>query len=105
MATCKGFLTTAGFESIGEAMYLGKTILMVPVKGQYEQHCNALDAEKAGAGKASKTFDLKVLKHYMDNLHDNQLKENTFKAWQSSLESHVLEMVNEIFCEEKVAAY
>ncbi|MFP3471683.1 glycosyltransferase family protein, partial [Micrococcus sp. SIMBA_144] len=65
MATCKGFLTTAGFESIGEAMFLGKPILMVPVKGQYEQRCNALDAEMAGAGKASDTFDLSVLEDYM----------------------------------------
>lgn len=105
MATCKGFLTTAGFESIGEAMYHGKTIHMIPVKGQYEQHCNALNAEKAGAGKEFTTFDLKVLKNYMDNLHDNQLKDNPFKAWQNSLESHVLEMINEISCEEKVAAY
>jgi len=105
MAGCKGFLTTAGFESIGEAMFLGKPALMVPVKGQYEQHCNALDAEKAGAGIASKTFDLKVLKHYMENFHDNQLKDTTFKAWQNSLEVHVLEMVNEISCEEKVAVH
>ncbi|WP_339925057.1 glycosyltransferase family protein [uncultured Cyclobacterium sp.] len=105
MATCKGFLTTAGFESIGEAMYLGKNILMVPVKGQYEQHCNAIDAEKAGAGKASKTFDLKVLKRYIGSLKDTQHKNATYKAWQNSLEEHVFEMVNEISSDEKVNAY
>ncbi|EPR68319.1 glycosyltransferase family protein [Cyclobacterium qasimii] len=105
MATCQGFLTTAGFESIGEAMYLGKPILMVPVKGQYEQHCNALDAQKAGAGIASKTFDLKVLIQYMGSLNDTQHKSPSFKEWQNSLEKHVFEMVNEISPEEKVAAY
>ncbi len=50
MARCSGLITTAGFESICEAMYLGKPVMMVPVAGQYEQACNALDAARAGAG-------------------------------------------------------
>lgn len=58
MASCSGYLSTAGFESICEAMYLGKPIMMVPVKGQYEQACNALDAERVGAGIAAKKFKL-----------------------------------------------
>ncbi|GAB2987517.1 glycosyltransferase family protein [Cyclobacterium sediminis] len=96
MATCKGFLTTAGFESIGEAMFLGKPILMVPVKGQYEQRCNALDAEMAGAGKASDTFDLSVLEDYMQKPAKNFQKGYTFKNWQSTLDNHITEMVAEL---------
>lgn len=96
MATCKGFLTTAGFESIGEAMFLGKPILLVPVKGQYEQRCNALDAEMAGAGKASDTFDLSVLEDYMQKPADNFPKGNTFKCWQSTLDAHIGEMLAEL---------
>ncbi|WP_421763173.1 glycosyltransferase family protein [Ekhidna sp.] len=65
MASCSGYLTTAGFESICEAMYLGKPILMVPVAGHYEQACNALDATKAGAGVSSKNFDLEILLDYL----------------------------------------
>lgn len=57
MATCKGLVCTAGFESVCEAMYLGKPVLMIPVAGQYEQACNALDAEASGAGIASENFD------------------------------------------------
>tara|TARA_R110002049_G_scaffold81914_2_gene208326 strand:- start:5079 stop:6194 length:1116 start_codon:yes stop_codon:yes gene_type:complete len=104
MVACKGFLTTAGFESIGEAMFLGKPSLMVPVKGQYEQQCNALDAEKAGAGKANKTFDLGVLDKYMESAQQNQKGEN-FKAWQSSLEALALDMLNEIFYNKKEKVY
>lgn len=65
MASCKGYLTTAGFESVCEAMYMDKPVLMVPVEGHYEQACNALDAKKAGAGISSEIFDLEILLTYL----------------------------------------
>ena len=48
MAGCKAYASTAGFESVCEAMYLGKPILMVPA--HIEQDCNAYDAEKRRCG-------------------------------------------------------
>ncbi|MFK7951704.1 MAG: glycosyltransferase family protein [Ekhidna sp.] len=78
MASCKGYLTTAGFESICEAMYMGKPVLMVPVKGHYEQSCNALDATNAGAGISSETFDLELLLNYLPN---HQSVKEEFKGW------------------------
>ena len=57
MAACKGLVCTAGFESVCEAMYLGKPVMMIPVAGQYEQACNALDAAASGAGIAADCFD------------------------------------------------
>lgn len=56
MAGCKAYATTAGFESVCEAMYLGKPLLMVPA--HIEQDCNAYDAMQSGAGIASADFDL-----------------------------------------------
>jgi uncharacterized protein (TIGR00661 family) len=61
MANCKGLVCTAGFESVCEAMYLGKAVMMIPVSGQYEQACNALDAEASGMGIASIDFDFAKL--------------------------------------------
>lgn len=61
MAACKGLACTAGFESVCEAMYLEKPVLMIPVAGQYEQACNALDAEASGAGIASENFNFSKL--------------------------------------------
>ncbi|MEN2281523.1 glycosyltransferase family protein [Algoriphagus sp. SE2] len=57
MASCKGLVCTAGFESVCEAMYLGKPVMVIPVKGQYEQACNALDTENSRIGITSETFD------------------------------------------------
>ena len=41
LINCHGIITGAGFETPSEALYLGKKLLVVPMKGQYEQACNA----------------------------------------------------------------
>ncbi|RIW13641.1 glycosyltransferase [Algoriphagus lacus] len=64
MADCKGLVCTAGFESICEAMYLGKPVMVIPVDGQYEQACNALDTEASGVGIKSKKFDFNRLETF-----------------------------------------
>jgi uncharacterized protein (TIGR00661 family) len=61
MSKARGLASTAGFESVCEAMYLGKPVLMVPVEGHYEQFCNSRDAFKAGAGIFADKFDLSEL--------------------------------------------
>jgi uncharacterized protein (TIGR00661 family) len=80
MQNCKGLATSAGFESVCEAMYLGKPTLMIPVPKHYEQACNALDAKRAGAGITGTKFDLSnfisYLPHYQDISQD-------FQTWHS----------------------
>ena len=41
MLNAKGILCGAGFETPAEALFLKKKLMVVPMKGQYEQHCNA----------------------------------------------------------------
>ncbi len=41
LATCEGILCGAGFETPAEALYLNKKLMVIPMKSQYEQHCNA----------------------------------------------------------------
>ena len=41
MASAKGVLCGAGFETPAEALYLGKSLMVVPMHGQFEQQCNA----------------------------------------------------------------
>jgi uncharacterized protein (TIGR00661 family) len=43
-----GLITSAGFESCAEAMYLGKKLLTIPIQHQYEQYCNAAALKKLG---------------------------------------------------------
>lgn len=48
MAASTGILCGAGFETPAEAMYLQKKLLVIPMKGQYEQHCNAAALKEMG---------------------------------------------------------
>lgn len=65
MAGCKAYASTAGFESVCEAMYLGKPIMIVPA--HIEQDCNAFDAVRDGAGIVSADFDLQRLLDFAEN--------------------------------------
>ena len=113
MAGCHAYASTAGFESVCEAMYLGKPLLMVP--SHIEQKCNAYDAtegcrmasgrdsvpsggsEASGGDKApgrggeapcpavaSDRFDLDLLLHFADN---EFVADKSFPDWARSADS------------------
>lgn len=48
LAGCTGLLTGGGFEGPSEALFLGKKLMVVPMKFQYEQQCNAFALEQLG---------------------------------------------------------
>jgi uncharacterized protein (TIGR00661 family) len=41
ITTCQGVICNAGFGTTSEALFLQKKLMVVPMKTQYEQHCNA----------------------------------------------------------------
>lgn len=45
---CSGIITGGGFETPAEALHLGKKIMSIPIRGQYEQLCNAASLGKMG---------------------------------------------------------
>jgi UDP:flavonoid glycosyltransferase YjiC (YdhE family) len=48
LARAEGVLCGAGFETPAEALFLGKKLLAMPMKQQYEQQCNAAALAKMG---------------------------------------------------------
>ncbi|MDB5121078.1 MAG: glycosyl transferase [Sphingobacteriales bacterium] len=48
LANSSGLLTGAGFEGPAEALYMGKKVLVIPMKYQYEQQCNAESLREIG---------------------------------------------------------
>jgi len=48
LVSCTAIITGAGFETPAEALYLGKKLLVIPIRGQYEQFCNAAALAKMG---------------------------------------------------------
>jgi len=81
MQHCGAVVTTAGFESVCEALYLGKPVLMIPQPNHYEQSCNALDGQRVGVGIAAPTFDLTRLVDYLP-LYEPAVSER-FRQWHA----------------------
>ena len=80
MAGCRAYASTAGFESICEAMYLGKPLMMVP--SHIEQKCNAYDATRESAAIESDKFDLSVLLDFAEKGHFH--RDEKFPDWALS---------------------
>jgi uncharacterized protein (TIGR00661 family) len=81
MAGCSGYATTAGFESVCEAMWLGKPALLVPA--HVEQEINAQDAFGIGAGVVSSQFDLSRLVKFIPQYAADTA---AFRAWVARAE-------------------
>ena len=63
--SCEGILCGAGFETPAEALFMQKKLMVIPMKGQYEQQCNAA---------ALKTLGIPVIKSlkkkYLSTIED-----------------------------------
>jgi len=57
LARSAGVLCGAGFETPAEALYLGKKLLVIPMKNQYEQACNAAALAAMGVPVAKSLKD------------------------------------------------
>jgi uncharacterized protein (TIGR00661 family) len=62
LENCTGILTGAGFETPSEALFLNKKVFAIPIKGQYEQLCNAAALESLGVSVAYRFDDTLITK-------------------------------------------
>ncbi len=69
LINCYGIITGGGFETPSEALYLKKKLIAIPIRGQYEQQCNAAALKKLG---------VPVIKAIDDDFTDH------FNRWMSS---------------------
>ncbi len=91
MAGCKAYATTAGFESVCEALYMGKPCLMIPT--HVEQLCNAVDAEKEMVGVASEDFDMGKL---LDFAHGYE-EDVEFRMWENHAETRIMAVLENTY--------
>lgn len=68
LASCKGIICGAGFETPAEALFLKKKLMVIPMKNQYEQHCNAEALKRLGVPvlKNFKKSQLGKIKEWID---------------------------------------
>jgi uncharacterized protein (TIGR00661 family) len=85
--SCRMYTGTAGFESLCEAMYLGKPFLCVPSLNHFEQACNALDATRDGAGIWDDWFNLDKLMEF-ESTYNFDVK--GFRKWANQAPAIIL---------------
>ena len=89
LAGCRSLITTAGFESVCEAMYLGKPVLVVPTAWHVEQLYNASDAECAGSGVVSDHFDPGLL----ESRWPDRASRERFRAWVDTTQAETVRLI------------
>lgn len=94
MAGCRAYSTTAGFESVCEAAYLRKPVVMIPV--HVEQECNAWDAMRTGAGIVASSFDLDGLLEFIPEYHPDE----NFRDWADCAEGRIYAVLRQIAAEQ-----
>jgi uncharacterized protein (TIGR00661 family) len=90
MAGSMAYSTTSGFESVCEALYYKKPILMIPV--HVEQEFNAFDAALSGAGISSKKFKLSKLIDFIPHYSPDE----NFQEWVHQAEERFMKEINEV---------
>ncbi len=89
MMTCKGLITTAGFDTLAEAAYLGIPMVAVPSHHHFEQKCNGADLEQTGMGNVVDHLEPGI-QHRM-NSYDN----NTYRQWVDQTSEMILKCMKE----------
>jgi len=69
LASSKGVLCGAGFETPAEALFMKKKLMVIPMKGQYEQQCNAAALKEMGVPvlKSLKLKNIDRIMHWIEN--------------------------------------
>ena len=76
ISSCSRVICTSGFETLAEALFLGKAVEVFPSENHYEQYCNSLDLERTGLGVRKDFFFPSEVAH---ELRKNE--QAAFKQW------------------------
>jgi uncharacterized protein (TIGR00661 family) len=70
LVSARGVVTGGGFSLLSEAVYLGKPVLSVPLRGQFEQLMNARYLQREGFGMCAPAIDAPALTAFLERLDD-----------------------------------
>ncbi len=94
LASARGVIAGGGFTLMGEAVYLHKPMLSVPLQGQFEQILNARYLELVGYGKAA--TDLNDPKTVTEFLRDLPGYEANLRAYKQDGNNALLGRLDEL---------
>ena len=68
LRTARGVVAGGGFSLLSEAVYLGKPVLAIPLRGQFEQLLNARYLEREGYGLCAQDVGPETVRAFVDGL-------------------------------------
>jgi len=81
----EGIITTGGFQTTSESLYCGKKLLVIPIRGQYEQICNVEALKKIGV----------MCGNDLDSISLFLLTSNTItKKWEDPTDKIINKIIN-----------
>jgi len=102
LAWSKGVICGAGFETPAETLFLKKKLLVIPMKGQFEQACNAESLKKLGVpvlNKLHKKYSVSIYQWVKsDKVCELNFPDQTQKIIDKILTNHIIatELSNEV---------
>jgi len=97
LASCNAVITNAGFGTTSEALFLGKKLLVIPMKNQYEQHCNAAVLKSMGVTviKSLKKKHNGTIKEWLKHGRSIEVEypDNTEKIIDKIIKNHLHENI------------
>ena len=89
MASCRGIIATAGFDTAAEAAYHGIPLAVIPARNHFEQRCNGVDIERNGIGTKLLAFESVII----DNLQTFDF--TAYRIWVNNAEELILKSMME----------
>jgi uncharacterized protein (TIGR00661 family) len=89
MASCKGLITTAGFDSAAEAAYHGIPLAVIPSHNHFEQKCNGADITAKGIGISVSQLDQGILERMFS------FDPREYRAWVEQAGEQILNSMKE----------
>jgi uncharacterized protein (TIGR00661 family) len=104
LASSEGVICGAGFETPAEALFMKKKLMVIPMKGQYEQQCNAAALKKMGVPvlKSFKPSNFHKINNWIENgkAIEVDYPDNTEEIVNKIIAIHAEKSLNNKFTEE-----
>ena len=68
IAHAKAIIINGGFSLMSEALFLGKPVLSLPVKGTYEQKLNAIKLQELGYGEYHEKMSKEIIERFIERI-------------------------------------
>lgn len=101
LATARGVIAGGGFTLMGEAVYLRKPMLSVPIAGQFEQVLNGLYLQKLGYGRHARQLTREAVEDFVQAI---PACEEALSGYDQNGNARVFAVLDDLLAKAKAGA-